>query len=42
MLDSNLAGLYHAKIKRINETVKNKLEKFPDRFSWKLVAEESN
>ena len=27
--------------KRINETVKNNLEKFPERFSWKLTNEES-
>ena len=27
--------------KRINEAVKNNLEKFPERFSWKLTDEES-
>ena len=27
--------------KRINEAVKNNMEKFPERFSWKLTDEES-
>ena len=42
MLDSDLAKLYHVETKRINEAVKNNLEKFPDRFSWILTNEEDN
>ena len=42
MLDSDLANLYHVETKRINEAVKNNLEKFPRRFSWKLSLEETN
>ena len=41
MLDSDLAKLYQVETKRINEAVKNNLEKFPERFSWKLTNEES-
>ncbi len=41
MLDSDLAQLYNVETKRINESVKNNLEKFPERFSWKLTNEES-
>ena len=41
MLDSDLAKLYHVETKRINEAVKNNMEKFPKRFSWKLTEEES-
>ena len=33
MLDSDLAKLYQVETKRINEAVKNNLEKFPERFS---------
>ena len=40
MLDSDLAKLYHVETKRINEAVKNNIEKFPERFSWKLTEEE--
>lgn len=36
MLDSDLAKLYHVETKRINEAVKNNLDKFPERFSFKL------
>ena len=36
MLDSDLAKLYQIETKRINEAVKNNLEKFPERFSWVL------
>lgn len=36
MLDSDLAELYHVETKRINEAVKNNMEKFPERFSWVL------
>ena len=40
MLDSDLAKLYHVETKRINEAVKNNIEKFPERFSWILLQEE--
>jgi hypothetical protein len=36
MLDSDLAKLYGVETKRINEAVKNNLNKFPERFSWIL------
>ena len=41
MLDSDLAILYNVETKRINESVKNNIEKFPERFSWKLTDVES-
>jgi len=41
MIDSDLAKLYGVETKRINEAVKNNLEKFPKRFSWKLTDIES-
>ncbi len=40
MLDSDLAKLYEVETKRINEAVKNNLEKFSERFSWLLTEEE--
>ena len=42
MLDSDLAKLYKCKngTKEINQAVKNNLEKFPERFSWKLDGDE--
>ena len=40
MLDSDLAKLYNIETKRINEAVKNNIEKFPERFSWKLTDQE--
>jgi len=44
MLDSDLARLYQCKngTKEINQVVKNNVDKFPERFSWKLSDEESN
>ena len=42
MLDSDLAKLYGVETKRINEAVKNNLEKFPERFSWFLTSSENN
>ena len=42
MLDSDLAKLYRVETKRINEAVKNNLDKFPERFSWKLDDYEYN
>jgi hypothetical protein len=43
MLDSDLASLYHCKngTKEINQAVKNNINKFPERFSWKLTDAES-
>ena len=41
MLDSDLAKLYHVETKRINEAVKNNMEKFPERFSFVLTNEEA-
>lgn len=40
MLDSDLAKLYGLETKRVNEAVKNNLDKFPERFSWILTDEE--
>ena len=37
----DLAKLYHVEIKRINEAVKNNVEKFPERFSFILTNEET-
>ena len=37
----DLAKLYHVETKRINEAVMYNMEKFPERFSWKLTDEES-
>ena len=43
MLDSDLAFLYKCKngTKEINQAVKNNLDKFPERFSWRLTDNES-
>ena len=40
MLDSDLAKLYGTDTKRVNEAVRRNIEKFPERFSWKLTSEE--
>ena len=46
MLDSDIAKLYQVETKRVNEAVKNNLEKFPERFSFvitnKEIADELN
>ena len=42
MLDSDLAKLYNVETKRINEAVKNNIEKFPERYCFQLNDEESN
>ena len=34
MLDSDLAKLYGTETKRINESVRRNIEKFPERFSF--------
>lgn len=43
MLDSDLAKLYHCKngTKEINQAVMRNIEKFPERFCWRLTEEES-
>lgn len=43
MLDYDLAKLYNCKngTKEINQAVKNNIEKFSKRYSWKLTEEES-
>ena len=43
MIDSDLAKLYQCKngTKEINQAVKNNIEKFPERYSWKLTNDES-
>jgi len=40
MLDSDLAQLYGVETKRINEAVKNNLEKFPNDFMFELKEDE--
>ena len=40
MLDSDLAWLYNVETKRINEAVKNKPDKFPEDYMFKLTQEE--
>ena len=42
MLDSDLAKLYEVETKRINEAVKNNIEKFPERYCFKLSDNESD
>ena len=42
MLDSDLAKLYGVETKRINEAVKNNIEKFPERYCFQLNDKESN
>ena len=40
MLDSDIAKLYQVETKRVNEAVKNNLEKFPERFSFVITNKE--
>lgn len=42
MLDRDLAILYEVETKRVNEAVKNNLDKFPDDFYFELEDEEFN
>ena len=42
MLDSDLAKLYNVETKRINEAVKNNIEKFPERYCFKISDNESD
>ena len=37
MLDSDLAKLYQVETKRVNEAVRNNLNKFPERFSFVMT-----
>ena len=44
MLDSDLAKLYKCKngTKEINQAVRNNIEKFPERFAFRITEEEYN
>jgi len=42
LLDSDIADLYKVETKRINEAVKNNLDKFPDGYIVELTKEEWN
>ena len=42
ILDSDLARLYEVETKRINEAVKNNIEKFPERYSFRISEGEYN
>ena len=42
MLDRDLANLYQVETKRINEAVKNNLDKFLERFSFILNDNEAS
>ena len=39
---TQLAKLYNVETKRINEAVKDNIEKFPERYCFKLTDDESN
>ena len=41
MLDSDVAMLYHYPTKRINETVRRNIERFPENFCFKLNESEA-
>lgn len=41
MLDSDLADLYGVTTKRLNEQVKRNIERFPERFMFRLTLEEA-
>ena len=40
MLDSDVANLYHYETKKINQTVRRNIERFPERFCFKLTEQE--
>ena len=40
MLDSDVARLYHYETRRINETVKRNIERFPIEFCFQLTSKE--
>ena len=41
MLDSDVARLYHYETRRINETVKRNIERFPIEFCFQLTSKEN-
>lgn len=41
MLDSDVAMLYHYETKKINQTVKRNIERFPEKFCFQLTEEET-
>ena len=42
MLDSDLAELYEVEVKVLNQAVKRNIERFPEKFMFKLTFEEYN
>lgn len=40
MLDSDVARLYHYETKNINQTVKRNIDRFPERFCFRLTKSE--
>ncbi len=42
MLDTDIAMLYGVETKRINEAVKNNIERFPERYVFRITENESN
>ncbi len=40
ILDADIAALYGVETKRVNEAVKNNLDKFPEGYMFKLTKEE--
>ena len=41
MLDRDLAEIYGVEVKRLNESVKRNIERFPERFMFQLTRDES-
>ena len=40
MLDSDVAMLYHYETKKINQAVKRNIDRFPERFCFRLTEQE--
>ena len=40
MLDSDVARLYHYETKKLNQAVKRNIDRFPERFCFKLTKSE--
>lgn len=40
MLDSDVAMLYHYETKKINQTVKRNIQRFPEKFCFQLNEDE--
>lgn len=40
MIDKDLAGLYQIEVKRLNESVKRNIKRFPSDFMFQLTTEE--